>query len=60
MVRVAHISDTHVLPPQGVQWREMFNLYEIDHAGAHIEAHVVDPAGGSFRRTDVAMRSSCI
>ena len=24
MVRVAHISDTHVLPPQGVQWREMF------------------------------------
>ncbi|MGZ8869252.1 MAG: metallophosphoesterase family protein, partial [Thermoanaerobaculia bacterium] len=24
MVRIAHISDTHVLPPQGVHWREMF------------------------------------
>jgi 3',5'-cyclic AMP phosphodiesterase CpdA len=40
--------------------RAGYNLYEIDDGGAHIEAHVVDPAGGSFRRFDVAMRSSCI
>ena len=40
--------------------RAGYNLYEIVDGSAHIEAHVIDPAGGSFRRTDVALRSSCI
>jgi 3',5'-cyclic AMP phosphodiesterase CpdA len=40
--------------------RAGYNLYEIGDGGARIEAHVIDPDGGSFRRTAVAMRSSCI
>jgi 3',5'-cyclic AMP phosphodiesterase CpdA len=40
--------------------RAGYNLYEIDNGAASIEAYVIDPAGGSFRRTDVTMRSSCI
>jgi 3',5'-cyclic AMP phosphodiesterase CpdA len=39
--------------------RAGYNLYVIDDGGAQIEAHVLDPAGGSFQRTDVPMRSSC-
>ncbi|HEX7707160.1 MAG TPA: metallophosphoesterase [Thermoanaerobaculia bacterium] len=40
--------------------RAGFNLYEIDESGANIEAQVVEPAGTSFRRADVPIRSSCV
>ena len=40
--------------------RAGYNQYEIGGGSARIEAHVLDPAGESFRRTDIAMRSSCV
>jgi 3',5'-cyclic AMP phosphodiesterase CpdA len=41
--------------------RAGYNLYHLDEGGlTAVEAHVVDPAGGSLRRTEIAMRPACL
>jgi 3',5'-cyclic AMP phosphodiesterase CpdA len=41
--------------------RAGYNLYELEDGGvAGIEAHVVDGASGSMRRTEIPMRTACL
>jgi 3',5'-cyclic AMP phosphodiesterase CpdA len=41
--------------------RAGYNLYELENGHvARIEAHVLDPASGSLRRTEIPMRPTCV
>jgi hypothetical protein len=47
VLRIAHVSDLHVLPPLGGEWRRaLFDLYTMQNGGevSSSKARVLDPA----------------